>query len=171
MLKTKAIQPTRHCLKQNKNNVVNYKFLCTKFAVCCSLIHRTRPLQIQAPQGFSPGSTSSVSLRLPPSPRGKALVRAGSRIKSLPRARGRKRGMPAGGLLPFGGFDRTRLCFQQVHPLWREKSPGRTVAFAVLSGGAFLLSRRCSSCWAALLAVLRRRLRHDGARISERRPR
>ena len=45
----------------------------------CSLIHRTGPLQILCEQGFSPGYTSSVSLRLPPSPRGKALARAGPR--------------------------------------------------------------------------------------------
>jgi hypothetical protein len=46
-------------------------------------------------QGFPPGDTSSVSLRLPPSPRGKALGVCRTRIKSLPHASGaRKRGMP-----------------------------------------------------------------------------
>ncbi len=61
MLKTKTIRPTSRYLKQNKNNAVNYKSLCTRFVAFYSLIHRTRPPQIQAPQGFSPGNTSSAS--------------------------------------------------------------------------------------------------------------
>jgi hypothetical protein len=37
-----------------------------------SSAHRIGPPQIHVPQGFLPGGTSSDSLRLPPSPRGKA---------------------------------------------------------------------------------------------------
>ena len=38
-----------------------FKALCTRFVAFYSLIHRTRPPQIQALQGFSPGGTSSAS--------------------------------------------------------------------------------------------------------------
>ena len=60
----------------------NFEKLCTKFVGFCSLIHRAGPPQIQTPQGFPPGVTSSVSLRLPPSPREKALTKAMDEVSS-----------------------------------------------------------------------------------------
>jgi hypothetical protein len=39
----------------------NFEKLCTKFVGFCSLIHRAGPPQIQTPQGFPPGGTSSAS--------------------------------------------------------------------------------------------------------------
>jgi hypothetical protein len=53
-----------------------FEVLCLRFVSFSLAIHRIGPSPILMSQGFSPGNTSSVSLRLPPSPRGKVFVKA-----------------------------------------------------------------------------------------------